>query len=235
MIHSSEVYKTGKSDQGFTLVELMIAMVLSLFLVGGVILIFLSTRIAATDTGDLSRLQENVRFSSDFLVRDIRNAGFRDEMSITIGQNDDIRTAFATLNVAGDELTIRYAGRGNCGQEFDDYRVVENTYFVNTEAELSCRGRDVGAGTESLVKLLSGIATINFTLMMADGATERTGAYVCEENPALPSNEQCLGVKLELVVEGLRELNDPTNRAASTVELFSTFRNPAIGLIYSDV
>ena len=235
MIPSSHIHKTGKIPQGFTLVELMIAMALSLFLIGGVILIFLSTRSAATDTADLSRLQENIRFSSDFLVRDIRNAGFREEITITVAQNDAVRTEFARLNADANELTIRYAGRGNCGQVFDQYRVVENTFFVNGDAELSCLGRDVDTGTESTVTLLSGITAINFTLMMADGATERTSAYVCEEKPTLPLNEQCLGVRLELVVEGLRELNVPTNRTASAVEFFSTFRNPAIRLIYSGV
>lgn len=63
-------------QQGFTLVELMIAMVLGLFLVGGVLSVFLSNSQTYRTNEALSRVQENGRFALEFLASDLRHAGF---------------------------------------------------------------------------------------------------------------------------------------------------------------
>lgn len=62
--------------KGFSLVELMIAMVLGLVLLGGVIGVFLSNQNTARATNDLSDLQNSVRLTFQLLSQDIRSAGF---------------------------------------------------------------------------------------------------------------------------------------------------------------
>ena len=62
--------------KGFSLVELMIAMVLGLVLLGGVIGVFLSNQNTARATNDLSNLQNSVRLTFQLLSQDIRSAGF---------------------------------------------------------------------------------------------------------------------------------------------------------------
>lgn len=61
---------------GFSLVELMVAMGLSLLLLAGVVAIFSSSRVAYESTDQLSRVQETGRFALDQLSRHIRSAGF---------------------------------------------------------------------------------------------------------------------------------------------------------------
>jgi type IV pilus assembly protein PilW len=61
---------------GFTLIELMIALVLGLILVAGVIQIFISNKQAYRVTDAHSKLQDNARFALDVLSRDVRSAGF---------------------------------------------------------------------------------------------------------------------------------------------------------------
>lgn len=61
---------------GFTLVELMVAMALSLLLLAGVVAIFSSSRVAYESTDQLSRVQESGRFALDQLSRHVRGAGF---------------------------------------------------------------------------------------------------------------------------------------------------------------
>lgn len=61
---------------GITLVEILIAMLIGAFLIGGVLQIFLNTRQTYRMQEALSRLQENGRFALDFLSKDIRMAGF---------------------------------------------------------------------------------------------------------------------------------------------------------------
>ncbi|WP_262966491.1 PilW family protein [Methylobacter psychrophilus] len=68
---SNKFYQTG-----MTLIELMIALLIGAFLLGGVIQIFIGSQQTYRMLENLSRLQENGRFALDFLARDIRMAGF---------------------------------------------------------------------------------------------------------------------------------------------------------------
>lgn len=66
---------TNKQN-GLTLVELMVAMIISLLLIGGTISIFISNKQTYRVNEASSRVQENSRFSFDFLTNDVRMAGF---------------------------------------------------------------------------------------------------------------------------------------------------------------
>ncbi len=66
-----------KQQQGMTLVEMMIAMGLGVFLLAGVMGIFTSSKQSYRMLENLSRMQENGRFAMDFMSRDIRQAGLR--------------------------------------------------------------------------------------------------------------------------------------------------------------
>jgi type IV pilus assembly protein PilW len=60
---------------GLTLIELMLALVLGLFLVGGVISVYLNSQQAFKATENLARLQESARFAFEQMGREIRDAG----------------------------------------------------------------------------------------------------------------------------------------------------------------
>ncbi|MGC8697384.1 MAG: PilW family protein [Halothiobacillus sp.] len=60
---------------GFTLIELMIALVLGLVLIGGVISVLLSNQKTYRTNTALSQLQDNARTAFELLARDIRQAG----------------------------------------------------------------------------------------------------------------------------------------------------------------
>jgi prepilin-type N-terminal cleavage/methylation domain-containing protein len=239
MFRVTEMKPIVTRGDGFTLVELMVAMAMSLFLMGGAILMYLSVQNTYDDTNRLSRLQENIRFASDYMVRDIRNAGFTDEIALTIGEEQRILTEFVQLPDSGDELTVRYAGRGHCQEEFDSYQVVQNTYFME-DGELHCAGRLVDAdgnltapgGAESIA-LVAGLTGISFELLMADGATRVSNAETtCNEFEEVLAS-RCLAVLIGLEFEALRNPDSPQTVDRRFVELFATFRNSAIGHIYS--
>jgi type IV pilus assembly protein PilW len=59
-----------------TLVELMVAMVLSIFLVGGIIQIFMGNRATFAFNEGMSRIQENARFSLEHIAFTARMAGY---------------------------------------------------------------------------------------------------------------------------------------------------------------
>lgn len=63
--------------RGVTLVELMVAMVLGLFLVGVMGMIFLGSKTTFQAQNHVSRLQESARFILDTVSADLRMSGFR--------------------------------------------------------------------------------------------------------------------------------------------------------------
>ena len=65
-----------KSSRGFSLVELMVAITVSLILLNGVMQIFTGSKENYAIQEELSRLQENGRFAMDVLTREMRMAGY---------------------------------------------------------------------------------------------------------------------------------------------------------------
>lgn len=239
LINSSQ-----RAVRGFTLIELMVAMVLSLFLIGGVILMYTSSKAAYIDSNQLSRMQENVRFASDYMVRDIRNAGFRDQLTLVFAEQQAIQSKIAEVidsddDDIGDELVIRYAGRGHCGERFQDFRVVENRYFLDAgSGELRCSGRAYDPDADSWnaappEALVGGLTDLAFSVVMADGSVE-SGDKLCQELvPVISPGNRCLAIEIGLELEALRDLNNAGEFEERFVELTSTLRNSAIKQIYA--
>mgnify|MGYP000263992910 CR=1 FL=1 len=65
------------SQRGFTMVELMVALLLGLVLIGGVINVFLTSGQTLRLNQNLSRVHENARFGVEMFVREIREAASR--------------------------------------------------------------------------------------------------------------------------------------------------------------
>ncbi len=66
-----------KSQNGLTLIELMIALLIGAFLLAGVVQIFIGTRQTYRVGEGLSRLQENARFALELLTRDVRMSAYQ--------------------------------------------------------------------------------------------------------------------------------------------------------------
>ena len=64
-------------ETGFSLVELMIALVLGLFIIGGVASVFVGSTQSFNSNEALSRVQENGRFALDMIAEELRNAGYK--------------------------------------------------------------------------------------------------------------------------------------------------------------
>ncbi|MDP3253011.1 MAG: prepilin-type N-terminal cleavage/methylation domain-containing protein [Hydrogenophaga sp.] len=68
--------RTGRMRQaGFSIVELMVALVLGLLLIGGVVNIFMTNQQTFRTNENLGRLQENARISFELMAREVRQAG----------------------------------------------------------------------------------------------------------------------------------------------------------------
>jgi type IV pilus assembly protein PilW len=97
------------SSHGFSLVELMVALVISSILLGGIMTVMSSSKKTYTLQSEFSSLQDNARFLIDELIYKIRMAGYRG-CSQQPGQQTN-PFAFSQDNISGsspysDQLTI---------------------------------------------------------------------------------------------------------------------------------
>ncbi|WP_443192279.1 PilW family protein [Pseudomonas indica] len=159
------------NQKGLSLIELMVAMLISLILLGGVLQVFLSSKNLYNTNTAVSRVQENGRFATEFLSFDIRQAGYKGECLIPPkqhldiddetqdlqnaysttpaiqgwdGQKPSIFLATETIRANTDSLIVKYAGDGS---EF----TASGTNNPNTPSVTA--GASTGAYAEQIVIL----------------------------------------------------------------------------------
>ncbi|HCJ29230.1 MAG TPA: pilus assembly protein PilW, partial [Pseudomonas sp.] len=66
-------------QMGLSLIELMVSMLISLILLGGVLQVFLSSKDMYRTNTAVARVQEAGRFATDFIAFDVRQAGYKGE------------------------------------------------------------------------------------------------------------------------------------------------------------
>jgi len=113
MNHSNSM--TGirlRYNQGFSIVEMMVAMVISLILLAGIAQIFMSSKQSFTIQNTLGRQQENGRYATDVISQDLRRAGYwggNADVSGVTGTEPPVAPA-ATCNT-GDNTWARMIDR----------------------------------------------------------------------------------------------------------------------------
>ncbi|MBW2172945.1 MAG: prepilin-type N-terminal cleavage/methylation domain-containing protein [Deltaproteobacteria bacterium] len=138
------------SNQGFTLIEILVVMALGLVVLGAVLSIFIKQNETSTAQQEITYAQQNVRAAMDLMVREIRNAGY-----------DPQRNDFDAIKTAkGDELRIlsNLDGDDEAGHDPDDANE-DVTYSVNAFFQLERNGN-------ILVNSPCGLA---FGYVLADG------------------------------------------------------------------
>lgn len=134
--------KSFKADAGFSLTELMVAMVIGLFLTLGVFSMFSMSSTNVTTTTQFNQLQENGRIALALIERDVSQLGFMGDMTGTdfiLGGNTSL--VAAPIGAANDCI-----GGGANNASFPN----------NTPAHFRrLWGYEVGVGGESLACLSS--------------------------------------------------------------------------------
>lgn len=77
MHNNTSSRKSGRRaiSSGLTLIELLVALVLGIFLIGGILSVFTSTQQSFRSTENLAKIQESARFAFEQMARDLREAG----------------------------------------------------------------------------------------------------------------------------------------------------------------
>ncbi len=196
---------------GLSLVEILVALVISLFLLGGVIQVFVANKTTYSFSEGVSRVQENGRYAIDKMTQDIRMAGFRgcanenfvnnlnpngEGYSTTqhdfFGQPDIEGTDNDKLNNS-DSLVIRGAapGQANVVEPYNSPTSanihVNVASFIETGDIVllsNCRGADIF----QITNLTQGAEASKFAVVHNTGTGEEPGNY----NPDTCKSGHCL-------------------------------------------
>ena len=147
--------------RGFTLVELMVALLIGLFLVAGMVSVLQGTSHTSTNQMALAQLQNNERIAMTLMTDVIQQAGYYPDV-----QSSSLESAFPAApalpaapapaftepgqfivgqtgaTASGDSITVRYQTDGtvlNCLGSSDSLAVPhEYTFSVNASGQLVC-------------------------------------------------------------------------------------------------
>ncbi len=182
-----------QKQSGLTLVEILVALVISLFLMGGIVQVYLGNKATYRFSDASSRIQENGRFALDQITTDVRMAGFFGCVDMTqnadlvqnhlntasanwnAGRHDFINqppiqvTANAGLN-ASDDLTVRGSkpGQANVSATLPmpgngALQVTGNTVFNNNDIILITNCWTSDIFEANTATLAAGVTTVTHT------------------------------------------------------------------------
>jgi len=116
--------KQNNRQKGLTLVEIMVAMVIGLIIIGGVIQVYISSKATYNVQSGMSRMQENARYAMDILSMHISMAGYTQDFTAANGisssnskdnENVNDQLGFTVANLtASDVIEIRYQTPSDC-------------------------------------------------------------------------------------------------------------------------
>ena len=171
-----------KEMSGFSLIEMMIAMVLGLIVLGAAIAVFQSNQRTYSANEGLNRIQENARVAYEMLSRDIRSIGSSacSNEALVLGTDATSLKFRAPLSGTASELTVTSA---------DDlsYRVKAATSSSVTLAEATPAASDIFKANDIVMvcnAAMTGFVTVastsgqtvNFTSSLEFDPTDTTNA-----------------------------------------------------------
>lgn len=223
-----------KYNQGFSLIEILVSITLSLILLAGVLQIFLNSKnIYNLGTG-FSQLQENGRFTTTYLARTIRFAGYRSTpasgnfqtMAAIFPSSAPYITGTNNTGQNGsDTFTIRYQGSGNgsgtpdgtirdcLNRPIDANTVATSTFSITANNELQCQAVNSNASPSSSTQvLINGVENMH-VLYGEDLNNDNTAdRYVSANFPNLDMS-RVVSVRLSLLLKS----DEPIKPTASSI------------------
>jgi type IV pilus assembly protein PilW len=142
--------------RGVSLVELMVAVVVGLVMLGGVIQVYLSSKQTYNAQDQLARMQESGRFAMDLITRDLRRAGYW-------GGNADLATQTGNPGPATPAHTCT---NSNAWGRMIDWRV---SGLNNTNAGYVDCVPGYVAGTDILTVRYAASEPVDFAAVPANG------------------------------------------------------------------
>ncbi len=205
-----------RQQQGLTLIELLIALVIGSLISAAAMQMLLTNKRTLTTQQGNNEVEENGRYAIDFLMRDIRKAGMRPTTATT-----PIATPIVAVNGAtntGDQITITYSlDSANSNAPPTDCNgntlsgvnpTITNQYYVDNSGRLMC----LGNGSVTPGEIVDGVDAFQI-LYGIDNVTD-ANLVVTQWTSAPASNATVVAVRIGLMVHSDTRFTDLPTPAA---------------------
>ncbi len=206
----------SKRSAGFSMIELMVAMVMGLIVLGVLVTIYLNSGQAVRFQSAVLRVEENGRFAIDQLSRTIRMAGYDQPLNTFVvdapalkgtGNSSGALITLPDLKTGTDTLSVRYEGgtriRDCLGNTVAEGTYVTAVFGISTDDNLVC-----GTSPSNSTPLVEGVEDM-FLLYGVD--SDGDGQPNREVRPGNVADwSQVVSVRIAILA------NSVTNALAST-------------------
>ncbi|MBD3668769.1 MAG: PilW family protein [Kangiella sp.] len=241
----------GSNNKAFTLVEMMVAMLIGLIIIAGIMMLFVSSKQTYRLNTAMTHVHDNGRFAMNYLVSDLRKAGWVDSDIVTVDGHslaapfDQLTNNIAvTGGQSSDGLTVRYYGEENCIGDKPADGIVRNQYQLQATAdglpELKCNGASLIKNVESF-QIRYGVLTANgLQYVTSDSVSDISLLQTLQIAFSVASDEKNVidkNVSLNGVLdEGPYTFNDGRYRKvfSSTIVLNNNGHQPPDSLLVSE-
>ena len=222
------------TQRGFTLVELMIAVLIALFLIGGLLTLVQAMKSTSLNQNGLSQLQESERMAVTLMTDVIQSGGyFPNPLINTAASSFPVSAPFTTAGqtlfgsgnftdaAPGNSITVRYQTNGTASATPDSIiNCLGNTSgvaatFVNTFSV------DLPTGTLQCTLVVNGVASAPVPLI--SGVNSLQIYYGVQTNTAVGTNSIDAYLDAATVIAGNYWSN------VKSVKITLTFVNPLFG------
>lgn len=198
---------------GFSLVELMIALVIGSVMIAGAVYVYSQSRSTYTVNDSMARLQEEGRYALSMIEPDVQLAGYYgftnsyDDVSLVIGAvaTPTIQMQQQDAAVAGLNASINRCGRNYAVDLMMTIQGSNNSFVLGPAA--AAPGGGSGCATMTPTATADTFTIRRMGTVNVPAQANRLQAYI---NRLQPTNQQLFvsGVAPGAVVAGLREVRD---------------------------
>ncbi len=220
----------GARQAGFNIIELMVAITISLVLLAGVAQLFLSSKASHNVQNGMGRLQENARFALDALASGIAKAGYdlrgvsetatKLDLATTLENSVENATlTFTSANsTASDDIAIEYRAATDCmGTATGTDVITTDRYYIN-DTTLMCQG---SGGTAGIIA--DGVENMQILYGVDTDADNIANRFVSATSLSAANVNSVVSVKIALLVSTVDTVGQ---NAAGTHTLLNA---PAVG------
>lgn len=220
--------------KGFSILEILIAITISLILMLGILQIFISNKNTYRLENSLGLLQENSRFLLDYVHKLINKTAYRSPLADT--QFNDLDTIFTGANsyITGtdgtgpnnsDTLIIRFQGSGNgtgtpdnsirdcLNRSVDSFVIASNTLSIDANNNLQCQTQNPsGAPVNDTQIIIDGVENMQVLYGEDVDGDKSPDRFITAAHPSLNFNN-VVSVKISLLLRSTEQNNPlPDNK-----------------------
>ena len=187
-----------KTEQGYSIVELMIAMLLGALVVVAATQLFSANQQLFTTQQAVSRILDDGQLVMRFLSADLRKAGYSGD-SVSNADGVVFGGGGSAEGAPNDRLQVEYYGTRDCqGSESPGGPIdITNTYSVNGNGELVCDG----SLSDAPVALVSGVEAFRVHYILDTDQNGEQGPFrIVGANSAATSSDPILGLRIGLLM-----------------------------------